>query len=339
MLSVKRISGVVIPVVAGVILFFTSALFGQSATPEELSAASARYEPAFITLEEWLETAPAPQSGFRDERERMLKLIDEPLAYPDAKSLPCVREFFRTRMEKFMEEFEDTKVESGVVVWKLYNHTEIIQTPKIKIAVDLIRGFDGVEWDRDLLKRLVDGLDVLLITHRHGDHADPRVVEMFLESGKPVVVPEVFLSVSHLKPKLIVMREGELKFPGAAVRVFPSWQKMDMVSVYLITTDEGYKVMHLGDENELNQAGHEWYRKLKEPLDIDILIPNIWCPNIATLLWSVRPKLIIASHEHELWHDVGGRRSYDYVYKVLRTIGLPYAVPAWGEAVRYRRGS
>jgi L-ascorbate metabolism protein UlaG (beta-lactamase superfamily) len=334
MQGLKRTFGISVSVIAVALFLFAPALFGQETSPDEIAVASAKYAPVFDKLEKWLEsTPPPPLNGI--ERQQMLESLDEPFSLPDAKSLPCVKNYFDTRMKKFMEAFTATKVDSGVIVWKLYNHTAIVQTPKIRIAVDLFEGFDGVKWDHDLLKHLVDNVDVLLVTHSHADHVDPNTVKMFLDAGKPVVVPKAFFSVYHLKPKLTIIREGELKYNGATVRVFPSFQKDEEDNVYLITTDEGYTVMHLGDENEFDQAGHEWYKKLKTPLNIDILIPNIWCPNIATLLWRVHPKLIIPNHEHELSHTVSGRRSYDYVYKVLKTLGLPYVVPVWGEAVKY----
>jgi L-ascorbate metabolism protein UlaG (beta-lactamase superfamily) len=243
-------------------------------------------------------------------------------------------------MNVFMKNFESAKVDNGVVVWKLYNHGVIIQTKDIRIAVDLISGYDQVKWDDALLQRLVDRVDALLVTHSHADHVDHQVLDMFVKAGKPIVVPEIFWSDYYHNDKLTVMREGELKFEGVTVRVFPSFQSPSLQkevvdNVYLITTKEGYKIMHLGDENEVFRAGPAWYSKIKKPVDIDILIPNIWSPNLATILKVVKPKLVISSHEHELSHAVSGRRTYDYVYKILRTIKVPYAVPVWGESVRW----
>ncbi len=300
---------------------------------ESLDAACAKYAERFNLLSSWLAT---PRSVEKDakEREQALKLIDEPLLYDDAKELPCVGAFFRSRMNVFMKSFKSAKVDSGLIIWKLYNHTEIIQTKSTKIAIDLYGGYEQVAWDEAQLREVVGMVDALLVTHPHADHYDRKTIDMFVKAGKPVVVPYLFMKDYPDNDKLTVMREGELKIGDITVKVFPSYQKKEMDNVYLLTTDEGYKVMHLGDENEFGQPGHEWYSKLK-PFDIDILIPNIWTPNMATLLRVVKPKLIFSSHEHEVGHPSSGRRSYDYVYKVLRTIKVPYAVPMWGESVRW----
>lgn len=39
------------------------------------------------------------------------------------------------------------------------------------------------------IQQIVDHCDVLFLTHNHGDHVDPVVVDMFLKAGKPVVAP------------------------------------------------------------------------------------------------------------------------------------------------------
>jgi hypothetical protein len=306
----------------------------QTTSPAEIAAASAKYEPRFKQLEKWL-ASPGAASLNSPERETELKKIDEPMLYPDALKLQCVADFFRDRMNVLWENYSETKVDKGLIVWKLYNHSSIIQTRDVKIAVDLYGGSEAVKMDPPLLKRFVESVDVLLVTHSHGDHTDRETLEMFVKAGKPVVVPELFWPDFPYNDKLTVIRDGELKFKGATVRVFPAYQKMDLDNIYLTTTSEGYTVMNLGDENEFNNAGGEWYKKIKKPVDIDIMIPNIWCPDMVTLLKRFHTKLVISSHEHEIGHQVNGRRSYDYVYKVLRTIKMPYAVPMWGEAVRW----
>jgi len=332
----KRTKRLLIATVLVFSCFFSPAARSQEFSAEDLNAASDGYAERFLRLEEWLATGRSPEQDLL-EREKMLRTIDEPFAHPEALKLQCVAEFFQTRMNAFIENFSRTNVDKGVIVWKLYNHTAIIQTRDIKIGIDIYSGYEAVKMNPDVLSRIVNSLDVLLVTHVHADHTDRQTVDMFVQAGKPVVMPYLFWPDYEHNDKLTVMRSGELDFKGAKVRVFPSMQKSDQDNVYLITAADGYTVMHLGDENEFNTAGHEWFRKLKQPMDIDILIPNIWCPDIASLLKYVRPKLVMASHEHELGHPVEGRRSYDYVYKVLNSIRKPYIVPAWGEPVRWPR--
>jgi len=321
------------------VVIFALFIFGlnvraQTESPAEIAAECAKYESRFQGLEKWLASSAAVQLDSA-EREAELKKIDEPLSYPDALKLPCVADFFRNRMNVLWESYSKSKVEKGLLVWKLYNHSGIIQTRDAVIAIDLYAGYDAVRMDPALMKKLVESVDILLVTHSHGDHTDRETLEMFVKAGKKVVVPRIFWPDFLYNDKLTVLRDGELKIKGATVRVFPAYQKEEVDNIYLITTSDGYKVMHLGDENEFYNAGREWYKKIKKPVDIDVLIPNIWSPNLVSFLKKFPAKLVVASHEHEIGHPVSGRRTYDYVYKVLRTIKKPYVVPMWGEAVRW----
>ncbi len=318
-------------------LLFTNAVAAvlKSETSARVKELSVKYEDRFRSLDLWLRQAPEPGKS-QAERERILKTIDEPLYIKEAPQFPCVGYYFRSRMSDFMKDFLALEPGEDTIVWKLYNHSEIIQTNKIKIVIDLIKGFDQVEIDDGTLGKLVDNLDVLLITHVHGDHADKRVADMFLDRNKPVVVPELFWPDYPRNDELTVLRNGKLNYPGAKVYVFPSVQKKTANNVYMIMPDNGNRIMHLGDNNNIYNVGHEWFRRFKKPLHIDLLIPNIWSTDLASLLKYVNPDLVMSSHENELGHPPNGRRSYEYVYNVLRTIKRPYVVPAWGEHIVLR---
>jgi len=320
-------------------IFFTAAV-PACAEPEvgetgaaELEAVCDRYREDIDYLENWLENAPPPGEK-QAEREAALKHVDRILYIEEASKLPCVGEFFHSRMDRFMEDFELMDPGDDAIVWKLYNHTEIVQTKDIAVIIDLTKGFDRIEWDDGQIARLVELTDVLLITHSHADHADRRVFDMYLDAGRPIVVPEIFWPDYERNDELTVIRKGTLNFPGIRVHVFPSEQKQTLNNIYLIETKGGTTVMHLGDNNNIFKAGNEWFRNFREPVSIDVLIPNIWSPDLVSLLKYVRPGLVIPSHEHEIGHPPSGRRTYDYVYKILRTLNEPYAVPAWGEYVR-----
>lgn len=302
-------------------------------TEKELKTLSQKYAPVFKALTTWLETAPAP--GVKQKtRETKLKTIDEPMMVEDASKLKCIGTFFHARMDSFLDAYLKSKTGEDVLIWKLYNHGEIIQTKDISIALDLIEGFDEIEWDPKKMKQLVENVDVLMISHKHGDHADKRVVDLFVKAGRPVIVPELFWPDYKDNKYLTVVRDDTVEFPGAKVRVFPSFQKETLNNVYLVKTNSGKTIMHLGDNNNIFNAGHEWFRKFKTPINVDVLIPNIWSPDLASLVKYVVPGKILSSHEHELGHKPSGRRTYGYVYGVLKTINLPYYVPAWGEPVR-----
>ncbi len=322
---------------AAAAILLSAAIFAAS-TPAhaqptaDIQAACSEYSPKFDELAAWLDTRPSVSEN-QDERESKLKLIDDALLYPEAKLMPCAADFLRRRMETFIADFETSTVSSGAVIWKLYNHTVIIQTPETAIAVDLIHGPGIMRTPREIIERIVARTDILLVTHHHGDHVDWDVWDMYLDAGKKVVVPEPARKEYRRRDELTVIRQGKIELPGTLVAVFPSYQKKDLCSAYLFKTKDGVSAMHLGDENNIMRLGSEWYRKIKPPMEIDVLIPNIWCPNLKPLLDYIKPALILSGHEHEIGHPVEGRRPYSYVYRVLRAVGLPYAVPAWGERV------
>jgi len=322
---------------AAAAILLSATIFAASAPAHaqptaDIQAACAEYSPKFDELAAWLDTRPSLSEN-QDERESKLKLIDDALLYPEAKLMPCAADFLRRRMEAFIADFEASTVSSGAVIWKLYNHTVIIQTPETAIAVDLIQGPGIVRTPREIIERIVARTDILLVTHHHGDHVDWDVWDMYLDAGKKVVVPEPARKEYRRRDELTVIRQGKIELPGVLATVFPSYQKKDLCSSYLIKTKDGVSAMHLGDENNIMRLGSEWYRKIKPPMEIDVLIPNIWCPNLKPLLDYIKPALILPGHEHEIGHPVEGRRPYSYVYRVLRAVGLPYAVPAWGERV------
>lgn len=310
----------------------------RPAEPQDMAAIqriSDQYEADVSAVLDWLATGPAVAPGDA-QREAMLMRLDAALLEPDAGYLPAVGRFFGARMDAFLQDFESTQVDRGVVIWKLYNHTEVIKSPEITLVTDLIQGWGQIFWDDAGMDRLIAGVDALLITHQHGDHVDIRVLRKFKAAGKPVYAPEIPLDWKDDPDAdyVTLFRDQTMTLNGVKIHAFPAYQKNTINNVYLIETPGGVRVMHLGDDNESFRMGQEWFRVFgKKTLAVDILIPNCWCPNLALLLEYVKPALMISSHEHEVGHPVIGRREYGELYKVLPTVNVPFVVPAWGEKV------
>ena len=113
-------------------------------TEKQLAEFSSGYEYALQQLESWLSDAPPPGEN-QARREKELKGIDQALYFKEASKLDCVGEFFDSRMRAFMQEYGKVKPGGDTLIWKLYNHTEIIQTDDVSIVIDLIKGFDKIE--------------------------------------------------------------------------------------------------------------------------------------------------------------------------------------------------
>jgi hypothetical protein len=301
-----------------------------AASPAAIEQLSEKYAPVFQAVLDWLAKNPEVKPGDA-ERERILKTLDPALTEEPAKMMPAVGRFFRERMDAFLADFEKTKPAKGAAIWKLYNHSDVIRTPQLTIAIDLIKGFDQVAWDDAALDRAIAGIDVLLITHEHGDHADQVVVKKFLKAGKQVVTPPEMWKYESFSKNLTRIRDGSITIKDVKLTAYPAFQKDTPNNIYLIETADGLKIMHTGDDNEMEHTTIEWFGKFKPPLDIDVLLPNCWCPNLALMLRYVKPKIMVSGHEHELSHAVSGRRSYYFVYSVLSTVKVPFLVPAWGE--------
>ena len=77
-------------------------------------------------------------------------------------------------MEQAIVEIEQTRVEEGMMIWKLYNHGFVVRTSSVTIGFDLVSGksthVEGFSIEDAVMKKLIDQCDVLFISHRHSDH-------------------------------------------------------------------------------------------------------------------------------------------------------------------------
>ncbi len=72
-------------------------------------------------------------------------------------------------------------------VYKIYNEGIVARTASVTLAFDLARGWcqgKNVLPDALGVQQILDRCDILFLTHNHGDHVDPVVVDMFLKAGK-----------------------------------------------------------------------------------------------------------------------------------------------------------
>ncbi len=306
------------------------------AIPANLRAAasdkSSGYEEIFNKVEAYLASRP-PVKPNDAEREAILKTLDAPMLDLAIGRNPAAGRFFRDRISFFIADFDSVQVASGAVIWKLYNHSTAIKTRNLTIAVDLIQGMDRISWDFDELKKFISKVDVLLITHEHHDHADIRVIRRFLSEGKSVIGPPWVCAAVRSPKGATCLREGALKLKDVSITAFPSFQGGTPNNSYLIETPDGVRILSTGDENESPFKGDEWYVRFKPPLDIDVLIPNSWCPNLDSLLEYVHPALVMSTHELEVSHPLSGRVTFERIYDKLSKVGAPFVVPFWGEKI------
>jgi L-ascorbate metabolism protein UlaG (beta-lactamase superfamily) len=282
-------------------------------------------------------------------RKMALQMIDNVMHEERAPSFRSVQEFLNTRIENAIKEIREEKVDKGAVIWKLYNHTFIVKTASVTLGFDIQRGFrDHEEYvlSKELIKELVNLADILFISHRHDDHADKWVAQMFIEQNKPVVTPpdlwtgdQFYAKILHPERKPDVIQKINLPSKGKdlGVVVYPGHQGERILNnVYLVLTPEGLAFSHTGDQSNL--ADFDWIDRIGENHKVDVVMTNSWSvyPD-QRLAHGYRPKLIIPGHENELGHTIDHREPYwlNYV-RMPEAKKFPWVQMAWGEKYHYQ---
>ena len=239
-----------------------------------------------------------------------------------------------------LDDIEKTKPTSGIVIWEIYNMGYIIRSPQHTIALDITgnpptfvpsatnpplnRVYSSAFTDADF-DRLVAQIDVLFVTHLHGDHFSPKLSQKILDAGKILVLPEEAQQYNPLTRKtkkhfktnknLIILNKTNIEptdIAGVKVRNFRGNQGEDTpCNIYHIDLD-GIVIIDNGDNYDRDQE-----RNLSSCPPANIIIASCWndmpsfvgnaakAPNFK----KANP-LLIPAHENELGHGVGHRESY-----------------------------
>jgi L-ascorbate metabolism protein UlaG (beta-lactamase superfamily) len=266
------------------------------------------------------------------------------------------QEFFQARMDHVIAELENTKVESGARIWKLYNMGFVVRTNSVTLAFDLVSGITSGSEDfalnEEKIKRIVKQCDALFITHRHEDHGEKRIAQQFVDLGLPVFATEETWRNDSIQPNIIHPKRIAHEYKQYSVNgkkldivTFPGHQMSSIqCNVYLVKTPEGITISHLGDQiNEGDfMIDFEWIDKVKDFHHVDIMMPSGWTMDIYRIVRGFDPELVLPSHELELGHTVWDRLPFwgddnylELTYKELKTSKYPVLVMLWGESVHY----
>lgn len=272
-------------------------------------------------------------------RNAALYALDEAFHYTDtvdSGKSPAILEFLRRRTELAAYEMENTKVTDGAVIWKLYDHAFVVRTASVTFAMDLTRGL-WAWWEDPALqkstKRIVDQCDALFVSHEHGDHFDPFVIEAFKAQGKPVILPGSLERNGITQHEVKLTNDRKLR----AV-IFPGYQGDTINNVSLIQTPEGMSFAHTGDFAQKDNTPidqYQWVDKIKEKWNVDVLMINIWASKFSRVVSGFDAELVIPGHENELGHGLFDRKPYWQSYEKMQEIGCPFVVLVWGESYYY----
>jgi len=290
-------------------------------------------------------------------RHMAMLVLDGVLHDVYAPQRPPVQDFFHVRMEKALKEIENTRVDEGAMIWKLYDHGFVVRTATVTLAFDLIRAayLPGFALPDELMQRIVNQCDVLFISHRHGDHADEWVAQAFLDQEKPVAAPSqvwedkpIHNQITHLKREAHTLQTLPVQNGQHELEVvnYPGHQGLEVENnVPLVFTPEEMSFAQTGDQWEENDF--DWIDAVGEHHRVDVLMPNCWSMDIARVVKGFDPQLVITGHENEMGHKIDKRVPYWLTYERKTGseqfggdphVGYPHplVVMTWGEKYHYK---
>ena len=283
-------------------------------------------------------------------RRPALYRLDEVLHIESAPRKPLVQRFYQLRLQRAIQEIEQTEVSSGMRIWRLYNHGALIRTPSSSFTFDVVPGvgFEGFALSDEWLKRLVAQSDAHFISHWHHDHANATVARLFMESQKPVIAPErLFIEEPALSNYLTVLERSlhethTILIRGGRSRVnvvaLPGHQGVTVLNnVTLVKSIEDLTVVHTGDQSGDEGDGSDfgWLAQIGHFHEVDVLLCNGWANGLHRIVRGVNPRLVIPGHENEMTHSVPHREEYTQDYERMFGLHYPFIVMAWGECYQY----
>jgi len=295
-----------------------------------------------------------PATTTADRKPAFLEL-DQILQSPLSNKSYRVRQFFSRCMTIALEEIEQEQIidTDQIKLWQFYNQGYVVKTSSLTMAFDLVttRHVYNVFWDLEptIVSAFADLIDILFVTHRHPDHFDLELINTMIGKGKRVIIPHELIS---LVPRgAIGLKPDEIRtfaFPTKqdeslhviahkGLHVYDQGRNIPH-RVYEIETANRFSLLHLGDHDYtssvLNTAlCHVGFVKIGSiSPDFDDISA------LTKLTRQVTFNHLIAGHLNELGHPVkGGRISYEAAFDCLKSIAVPSAVLAWGEALTVDR--
>jgi L-ascorbate metabolism protein UlaG (beta-lactamase superfamily) len=112
----------------------------------------------------------------------------------------------KTRVDRAIKEINETSVPPGILkLWYIYNMGIIVKTSNVTIGFDLAGSYVNPS-----LANLGRYVDVLLISHIHGDHFDKNVITEATNHHATIIVPDGKVRVDHsgLTPFIVKDPQG-----------------------------------------------------------------------------------------------------------------------------------
>lgn len=247
---------------------------------------------------------------------------------------------------------------------KLYNMGFIVKGGRTTIGIDINCGpfihiTNGSKakfvWEEKDIQQLANMLDMLIITHLHGDHYSQRLVLEMLKRKKDVIVPQEIklygewaqkIKQAPYKDNYIVLNKDCTEpLIRNSVKVWNFMGNQGIpCNVYLIEIN-GVRIAHNGDNSDTSKEA-----KLAMLPPADVIIGSTWnhlqnfvssCSNAQG--FNRDKAILIPAHENEQGHSVGHRESYKEMYQRgdrLNNKSFPWPqiwALTWGESVNIKK--
>ena len=233
--------------------------------------------------------------------------------------------FFQQAFEKVVREVKaETPAKGTIIVWQLYNMGYIVKTPNSCFGIDI---------KHKNSEQLVDLIDFLLISHRHGDHFDIGMIEKMNKAGKPVVTN--FFDNKYLvtQPTTITLGEIEIKIKINDHNV----RTPNFVLSFEVNCGKSagsIVIFHTGDSNNASQ--------LLTSKEVDIFIPHLRVGlDINQVVKNTRSKNVLMSHVMEMAHarkEGGWRWTFDNGFTECgKLTNTNCYMPVWGEKTKWTK--
>ena len=239
--------------------------------------------------------------------------------------------FYKSMIEKAIQEIKAENVTRGATIWQIYNHGFVVKTPSKTFGFDL-----KDYYNTNTFLDLANILDARFISHEHRDHYSISLINEMKAIDKPVVGPAEWSLVP------VKMNSGDTRdIAGLSVTAHYGLHSAP-VRQFEVVTSEGLKFLHTGD----NQTSET----LPDVGDIDVMLLNGWINESGTTSWiegiriainKMKPETTLPGHILELGH-IGGRSALTYRDIIAAddgTLASDYYLLAWGERYHYKNAS
>ena len=287
---------------------------------------------------------PAPIDG-ASPRKMALFAMDAVLHDHRVDASPALHSYISDGADRIIAELEKP-VKSGLRVFYIYDMGYVLKSPDLTVAIDFSVQ-QGKVFSLEQAEMIVSKCDMMFVTHRHDDHADPKVMAMFTSAGKKVIVPADCFpenrELTHLYPEEGGMLSGEVKFSRhrkLKYMLFPGHQNVtsktwDQCNHVLVEFPNGVRIVHLGDQAHAEDMS--WIKDVGSKAGhIDILFCTCWMQNVKAIIGAYAPEKVVVGHFNEMGHDIQRRVPYWYAYHNFGNLPQPCILMGWGEIYEYK---